>query len=172
VRPLAIALAIVLTIVAMAGVLVYFGALFSGPSAASGPSCVCGPTFAVGTPIAGMNGSTWTYQMGITPGDGMTEGSLSFQVQADSGTNLSLPQATVQVLGVTNCHVGEYDFSTKAWSSGPVTASNACSPPGTAQTILTSGMALVLSTGSSDLRGQGDRLVVLVGTSNTSVELP
>jgi hypothetical protein len=160
VRPWAIALAVVLTIAAMAGVLVYFGALFSGPTGTPGPlPCdLCGTTFAVGAANPGMNGSAQTYTMAMTPSSTLLMGSLSFEVQTGSGANLTLPQSNVQVVGPTGCLVGEFTLSTQSWSNGPVTAPNACSPPGTTQTQLTSAMALVLSTGTSDLRGQGDVL--------------
>jgi hypothetical protein len=175
VRPEAIGLAVIVAIAAMAGVLVYFGALFSGPSTGQPGPCglACGAIFAISSPTPGRNGTARTYSMAITPSSGATVANLSFDVQNANGTPLSLPQAYVQVLGPSGCLVGSFAFSTHGWSNGPMSAPNACTPPGTTQSLLTSGMRLVLSTGSSDLRGQGDQFVATVsGVGNVYTELP
>jgi hypothetical protein len=173
-RSLAIGLAVVLAIAATAVVLVDFGAQLSGTSGNSSPRCgPCGAGFAVATPATGRNGSAWTYTMTLTPSSGMTMGSLSFHIQEANGTPVSLPQAYVQVLSQSPCLVGEFQLSTGVWSNGPVTAPNACTPPGTTNTILSSGMQLYLSTGTNDLRGQGYVLVIEVdGTGTVYCWLP
>lgn len=158
-----IALAVVLAVAAMGGALVYFGALFSGQGNSQPPPSGCGPcgaVFAVGAPVESGRGTSWTYTMTMAPTSGVTSAQLSFEVESSSGAHVELPSASVVIEGPNECQIAENAFSTAAWSNGPTSGADACSPAGTAQTLLSSSDVLVLWTGSTNLRGLGDRFVI------------
>jgi archaeal type IV pilus assembly protein PilA len=159
-------LLVAITVVLAAVLYILISGLTKGPG-----NTPLGTALAMSSPQAGVNGTANIYTLGITPSSGLTASSLQFQVLSSAGAITVLPAgSTVTILGPQACLVALYTFSSNSWGNGPVTAANHCTPAGTTTTVLSSGMQFVLSTGATNLQGQGDSLNAIgVGSFSGSV---
>ncbi|MCI4327807.1 MAG: type IV pilin [Thermoplasmata archaeon] len=162
-------LLVAITVVLAAVLYILISGLTKGPG-----NTPLGTALALGSPDAGTNGTAFTYTVQITPSSGLTPGSLNFQIQSSTGAITLVTGSAIQLIGPQGCLEATYTFSTNAWAAGSAGAStHACAPPGTTATILTSGMQLYLSTGTTNLAGQGDTLVAVgVGSFSGTVGEP
>jgi flagellin-like protein len=161
-------LLVAITVVLAAVLYILISGLTKGPG-----NTPLGTALAMGAPQASTNGTANIYTISITPSSGLTPASLNFQVLSSTGVITVLPAgSTVTINGPNACLVAIYTFATTVWANGPVTAANHCTPVGTTTTVLTSGMQFVLSTGATNLNGQGSSLsAVGVGSFSGSVPI-
>jgi flagellin-like protein len=159
-------LLVAITVVLAAVLYILISGLTKGPG-----NTPLGTALAMGAPQAGTNGTAFTYTLSITPSSGLTPANLQFQIQSSTGAIQALAGSAIQLIGPQGCLEGTYTFSTNAWAVGSAGAStHACTPPGVTTTILTSGMQLYLSTGTTNLAGQGDTLTAIgVGSFSGTV---
>jgi flagellin-like protein len=154
-------LLVAITVVLAAVLYILISGLTKGPG-----NTPLGTALAMGSPTAGTNGTLFTYTIPITPSSGLTAGNLNFQVQTSGGTITAVAASAIQLIGPQGCLEATYTFATNAWVAGSAGAStHACTPPGTSSTVLTSGMQLYVSSGTTNLAGQGDVLVA-IGTGS------
>jgi hypothetical protein len=164
---------LIAVVVTAAIVTVVLAATFLGPAPPSSMGCTaleCGSTVAIGSPQPEGGPGNYSYVMGVTPSDGLTWGQTHFGIVSATGHPLT-PSASWSVWISSNSRgsgppVATYSFSNGVWGSG-------------AHVTATSGQTIVLALGPSDLRGQGDTLVLTIdwGTGSptnatTSVALP
>jgi len=159
-------LLVAITVVLAAVLYILISGLTKGPG-----NTPLGTALAMGSPLAGVNGTAFTYTIPITPSSGLTPASLNFQVQTSGGAITALAGSAIQLIGPQGCLEATYTFSTNAWAAGSAGAStHACVPPGVTTTVLTSGMQFYLSTGTTNVAGQGDTLVAVgVGSFSGTV---
>jgi hypothetical protein len=155
------------------------GALLYVQPASCGGCNSCGATsggsapsgwgdFAIGTPSPGGGPDNHSYQMGVTPSSAFRWGDLSFEVQTSTGGDVvPLPDWGVAALGTSGgaaAPLATYNFTAAHWTTG-------------GSVLMTSGQTLVLELGTTDLVGDGDRLVVTLPNAcepsgSVSVSLP
>lgn len=130
----------------------------------SNPCGGCGTAFALSPATEQGQPGNWWYNFSFQSAGGeMTLGDLRLQVQGPSGTNITLENATVTVLGPRAELVGVYSTYTAQWTMG-------------GSELVTNQQILVIEC-SNDLRSQGDILEVLGGagmawTGSVSVSIP
>ncbi|MCI4325257.1 MAG: type IV pilin [Thermoplasmata archaeon] len=159
-------LLVAITVVLAAVLYILISGLTKGPG-----NTPLGTALAMGSPLAGANGTAFTYTLSITPSSGLTPASLNFQIQTSTGAITALAGSAIQLIGPQGCLEDTYTFSTNSWAVGSAGAStHACVPPGTTTTVLSSGMQFYLSTGTTNIQGGGDSLVAIgVGTFSGTV---
>jgi hypothetical protein len=149
--------------VAVVGAWVVFVAP-NGSTSTPGGCYGCGTSLAVNKPIESANAANHWYNFTVeSAGGGMVLNNLEFQVVAAVGSNVG-PNATwtLDLVDLSGNAVGSYPFSGGTWTTGGTT-------------LLTSGGAFDLDTGSMNLGSQGDALNLL-GTDgfqgSISVNIP
>jgi len=126
-----------------------------------------GSGFALNTPIPEGGPTNHSYRMNVVPSSGIRWSDLEFHLTDSAGTNLSsTPSWAVWAFANqsgTGTPLAEYDITTHQWSAG-------------ADVLITSGEVLSLQLGSTNLAGQGDKLVLLgagfCGGGQVSASLP
>jgi hypothetical protein len=139
-----------------------------GRGCSTGGPGLGGSGFAIGTATPSGGPSNNSYNMFVNPSSGMQWSDLRFQVVDSRGANLS-PESDWGALALgppapnSGQPIAGYSFQTQQWNPG-------------ASVLMKSGETLTLELGSSDLRSQGDQLVVSVtpscGLSGVHVSLP
>jgi len=159
-------LLVAITVVLAAVLYILISGLTKGPG-----NTPLGTALAMGSPVAGQNGTAFTYTISITPSSGLTPASLNFQIQSSTGAITAVAGSAIQLIGPQGCLEATYTFSTNSWAAGSAGAStHACTPPGVTTTVLTSGMQLYVSSSTTNLQGQGDSLVAIgVGSFSGTV---
>jgi hypothetical protein len=146
---------VVAALISAALVAVVLWGTFVASTPPSLPPCTaleCGSTAAIGSPAAEGGPGNYSYRMTITPSSGLTWGQSHFAITSPTGQNLSpLPSWTILILpaGSSGSPVAVYPFDTGSWTLG-------------AHTLAASGQTIDLELGPSDLRGQGDEIVMFI----------
>lgn len=124
----------------------------------TGNSCglECGASVALSAPNPEGGPGNYSYVMGITPSSGLTWGETRFAIQSATGQNLS-PTSTwnVQIYPASptaNDPIAVFGMQTQIWELG-------------SSVIATSGQTIHLQLGSTNLRGQGDNIVLFIEPS-------
>jgi len=152
---------VIVVVIAAAGSLELFAWLAPTP----GPNCgsTSGPTplgsgFAIGSPSPSGGPSNRSYSMTLIPEAGVRWSDLAFEVVNSNGAmQPALPSWGVLAVGMPSPDgqpTFSYSFQTQTWSPG-------------ATQLIWSGETMSLELGSSDLRGQGDNLVVEIAIHPT-----
>ena len=126
-----------------------------------------GSVFAMNTPTAQGGPTNHSYLIQITPSSGVHWSDLRFYLTGSAGANLTpAPSWAVWVFANqsgTGAPFAQFDLTTQVWNGG-------------AGVLVTSGQALSLQLGTTNLAGQGDKLVLTgagpCGDGQVSAALP
>jgi hypothetical protein len=124
----------------------------SPPPTVTCPTVGCSAT-AMGSPMAEGGPGNYSYLLGFTPSGGLTWGEAWFEIRGPTGQVMpATPGWSVLILGSgspANTTVAKYGLQSETWSTG-------------AHVLATSGQSIELELGSTNLRGQGCSIVMLL----------